>query len=69
MNQPDDNRPIIVPSDANMLPPELLESPQPVIGFVGLNDRNLIHKSIWDAFNTNRKSDRYRKSRSLTYFK
>lgn len=51
--------PITVPSDANAFPPELLEAPQPVIGFVGLDCyRNLTHKSIWDAFNTNRKSDR-----------
>lgn len=48
-----------VPSDANMLSPELLETPQPIIGFVALDcNRNLTHKSIWDAFNTNRKSDR-----------
>ncbi|XP_031630878.1 trafficking protein particle complex subunit 11 [Contarinia nasturtii] len=51
--------PVTVPSDANMLPPELMETPQPVIGFVGLDcSRNLVHKSIWDAFNTNRKLDR-----------
>lgn len=64
MNQPDisalGNRLITVPSDANMLPPEFSETPQPVIGFLGLDcNRNLTHKSIWDAFNTNRKSDRY----------
>lgn len=49
-----------VPSDANTLPPELLETPQPVIGFIGLDcNKNLTHhKSIWDAFNTNRKADR-----------
>lgn len=48
-----------IPSDANAFPPELLETPQPVIGFVGLDcGRNLTHKSVWDAFNTNRKSDR-----------
>lgn len=48
-----------VPSDANSLPPELLETPQPVIGFIGLDcSKNLVHKSIWDAFNTNRKADR-----------
>lgn len=65
MNQPDENRPITVPSDANMHPPELLETPQPVIGFLGLDcNRNLTHKSIWDAFN---KNDRYRKSGSLTF--
>lgn len=51
--------PITVPSDANSLPPELLETPQPVIGFSGLDcSKNLVHKSIWDAFNTNRKADR-----------
>lgn len=48
-----------VPSDANTLPPELLETPQPVIGFTGLDcNKNLTHKSIWDTFNTNRKADR-----------
>lgn len=53
-------QPITVPSDANSFPPELLETPQPVIGFFGLDcGRNLTHKSIWDAFNTNRKSDRW----------
>lgn len=51
---------VTVPSDANSLPPELSETPQPVIGFSGLDcTKNLIHKSIWDAFNTNRKADRY----------
>lgn len=50
---------IIMPSDANILPTELLETPQPVIGFTGLDiAKNLVHKSIWDAFNNNRKSDR-----------
>lgn len=45
--------------DANAFPPELLETSQPVVGFVGLDcNRNLTHKSIWDAFNSNRKSDR-----------
>lgn len=48
-----------VPSDANSLPPELLETSQPVIGFIGLDcSKNVVHKSIWDAFNTNRKADR-----------
>lgn len=50
-------QPVTVPSDANMFPPELLETPQPVIGFIGLCTKNLTHKSIWDAFN-NRKVDR-----------
>lgn len=50
---------ITVPSDANTLPPELLENPQPVIGLIGLDCiKSLSHKSIWDAFNTNRKADR-----------
>lgn len=50
---------VIVPSDANSLPSELLETPQPVIGFFGLDcGKSLVHKSIWDAFNNNRKSDR-----------
>lgn len=45
--------------DANAFPPELLETSQPVVGFIGLDcNRNLTHKSIWDAFNSNRKSDR-----------
>lgn len=67
MNQADK---INLPSDANMLPPELLETPQPVIGFLGLDcNRNLTHKSIWDAFNTNRKSDRYDKYRNFQLFK
>lgn len=48
-----------VPLDANTFPPELLEVPQPVIGFMGLDcNKNVTHKSIWDAFNTNRKADR-----------
>lgn len=46
-------------SDANSLPPELLESVQPLIGFTGLDiTKNAVHKTIWDAFNSNRKSDR-----------
>lgn len=50
---------LIVPSDANSLPSELFETPQPVIGFFGLDcGKNVIHKSIWDAFNNNRKADR-----------
>lgn len=50
----------LLPSDANILPPELMETPQPVIGFTGLDvGKNLIHTSIWDAFNNNRKPDRY----------
>lgn len=42
------------------LPPEVIETPGPVVAFVGLdlNGSNLNHKSIWDAFNTNRKGDR-----------
>lgn len=59
---------MIVPSDTSIvnLPPELLETPQPVIGFSGLDcSNNLVHKSIWDAFNTNRKSDRYDLSLSM----
>lgn len=51
--------PVTVPSDANSLPSELFETPQPVIGFTGLDcSKNLDHKSIWDAFNNNRKADR-----------
>lgn len=45
--------------DATALPSELLVAPQPLIGFCGLDiERNPIHKSIWDAFNNNRKADR-----------
>lgn len=42
------------------LPIEIIETPGPVIAFVGLDlgGANLNHKSIWDAFNTNRRSDR-----------
>lgn len=45
--------------DANTFPNEILETPQPVIAFVGLDcSKNHIHKFIWNAFNFNRKSDR-----------
>ncbi|XP_037959317.1 trafficking protein particle complex subunit 11-like [Teleopsis dalmanni] len=45
--------------DATALPTELLVAPQPLIGFCGLDvTRNSVHKSIWDAFSTNRKADR-----------
>lgn len=46
-------------SDASSLPAELLENTQPIIGFTGLDiAKNAVHKTIWDAFNSNRKSDR-----------
>lgn len=45
--------------DATALPSELLVAPQPLIGFCGLDVlKNSVHKSIWDAFNSNRKPDR-----------
>lgn len=45
--------------DANILPSELIENKKPLIGFVGLDIiKNSVHKSIWDAFNNNRKADR-----------
>lgn len=42
------------------LPTEIIDTPGPVVAFVGLDlsGANLNHKSIWDAFNTNRRSDR-----------
>lgn len=44
--------PVIVPSDANNIPPELLETPQPVIGFVGLDcSKNEHHKHIFETYN------------------
>lgn len=46
-------------SDANSLPTELLETPQPVIGFFGLDcNSSQLHKTIWDGFSNNRKADR-----------
>ncbi|XP_017474122.1 PREDICTED: trafficking protein particle complex subunit 11 [Rhagoletis zephyria] len=45
--------------DSSVLPSELLVAPQPLIGFCGLDTtHNLVHKSIWDAFSTNKKADR-----------
>uniref|UniRef100_A0A1L8D8B3 Trafficking protein particle complex subunit 11 n=1 Tax=Nyssomyia neivai TaxID=330878 RepID=A0A1L8D8B3_9DIPT len=45
--------------DCSVLPPELTATPQPLIGFCGLDTaKNPVHKSIWDAFNSNRKNDR-----------
>lgn len=45
--------------DANILPSELIENIKPLIGLVGLDTlKNSVHKSIWDAFNNNRKADR-----------
>lgn len=45
--------------DANILPSELIENKKPLIGLVGLDIiKNSVHKSIWDAFNNNRKADR-----------
>lgn len=46
--------------DTSILPPELITTPQPLIGLCGLDIvKNPIHKSIWDAFNNNRKIDRF----------
>ncbi|XP_030385750.1 trafficking protein particle complex subunit 11 [Scaptodrosophila lebanonensis] len=40
--------------DATALPSELLVTPQPLIGFCGLDvSRQSVHKSIWDAFSGN----------------
>lgn len=59
----------IMDSDANSLPTELLDNVQPLIGFVGLDIvKNAVHKTIWDAFNSNRKSDRCVFIRHLVYF-
>lgn len=45
-------------SDACSLPQELLENVQPTIGFTGLDiTKNAVHKTVWDAFNSSRKSD------------
>ncbi|XP_055690590.1 trafficking protein particle complex subunit 11 [Lutzomyia longipalpis] len=45
--------------DCSVLPPELTATPQPLVGFCGLDTaKNSVHKSIWDAFNANRKNDR-----------
>ncbi|XP_055376778.1 trafficking protein particle complex subunit 11 isoform X2 [Condylostylus longicornis] len=44
--------------DTTALPSELLVPPQPLIGFCGLDIiKNSVHKSIWDAFNNNRKTN------------
>uniref|UniRef100_A0A6B2EBJ4 Trafficking protein particle complex subunit 11 n=1 Tax=Phlebotomus kandelakii TaxID=1109342 RepID=A0A6B2EBJ4_9DIPT len=45
--------------DLSVLPPELTTTPQPLVGFYGLDvAKNTVHKAIWDAFNNNRKNDR-----------
>uniref|UniRef100_A0A1B0DDN4 Trafficking protein particle complex subunit 11 domain-containing protein n=1 Tax=Phlebotomus papatasi TaxID=29031 RepID=A0A1B0DDN4_PHLPP len=45
--------------DCSVLPPELTATPQPLVGIYGLDTaKNTVHKSIWDAFNSNRKNDR-----------
>lgn len=46
--------------DQNILPIELMMVPQPLVGFFGLDVLgNPIHKTIWEAFSTNRKVERY----------
>ncbi|XP_013106781.1 trafficking protein particle complex subunit 11 [Stomoxys calcitrans] len=45
--------------DSTALPSELLVAPQPLIGLCGLDvNRNAVHKTIWDAFSSNRKAER-----------
>lgn len=45
--------------DASVLPSELIATPQPLIGFCGLDvSTNPVHKTIWEAFSNNRKQDR-----------
>ncbi|XP_061402767.1 trafficking protein particle complex subunit 11-like [Musca vetustissima] len=45
--------------DSTSLPSELLVAPQPLIGLCGLDiNRNAVHKTIWDAFSSNRKAER-----------
>ncbi|GAB0088542.1 hypothetical protein DMENIID0001_029980 [Sergentomyia squamirostris] len=45
--------------DCSVLPPELTAAPLPLVGLYGLDfTKNTVHKSIWDAFNNNRKTDR-----------
>ncbi|XP_073840968.1 trafficking protein particle complex subunit 11 gry [Musca autumnalis] len=45
--------------DSTSLPSELLVPPQPLIGLCGLDvNRNAVHKTIWDAFSSNRKAER-----------
>lgn len=45
--------------ESTNLPSELIQTPIPLIGLAGLDIiKNPTHKSIWDAFNNNRKPDR-----------
>lgn len=47
-------------SDAGTIPSELICPTQALIGLSGLDARNnAIHRAIWDAFSSNRLSDRY----------
>lgn len=49
-------------ADTSTLPSELITTPQPLIGLLGLDvDKNPIHKSILDSFINNRKPDRWDK--------
>lgn len=45
--------------DPNILPPELLMTPQPLVGFFGLDvAASVAQKTVWEAFSANRKSER-----------
>lgn len=45
--------------DPNILAPELLMAPNPLVGFFGLDaGGSTVQKTIWDAFSANRKPER-----------
>ncbi|KAI5631421.1 foie gras liver health family 1 domain-containing protein [Phthorimaea operculella] len=47
------------PSDNTEFPPEMILKPLALVGLAGLDTvNNAIHRSIWDAFSTNRRADR-----------
>lgn len=49
----------VQPSDNTEFPPEITLKPLALIGLSGLDTiNNAIHKTIWDAFSNNRRSDR-----------
>lgn len=47
-------------SDTTAMPSELLATPQPLVGLMGLEvTTNAIHRAIWEAFNANCISNQY----------
>ena len=49
-----------VPTDPGDLPEVLRATPQPLVGFVGLNpEASAQHRRVWESFTSNRGPDRH----------